>query len=152
MIMNPEVINVKPNEDYTLHLWFTNGEEGILDMKPYLDKGIFKELRDISMFNSVKPFIGTIQWANEADLCPDTVYLDSKKFDNLLSVPMTVGEPAVAYQKAVSRASENRNLNSVQPCRMTTDELKTEVRQSVEDARNGLGITLEQARVRHPRT
>lgn len=22
---------------------------------------------------------GTIQWANEADLCPDTVYLDSVK-------------------------------------------------------------------------
>ena len=77
--MNPEVINVKPEKDYTLHLWFTNGEEGVLDMKPYLDKGIFRELRDLSMFNSVRPCIGTIQWANEADLCPDTVYLDSVK-------------------------------------------------------------------------
>jgi len=78
-MMNPRVINVLPEMNYTLHLWFTNGEEGILDMKPYLDKGIFKELRDLSMFNSVRPFIGTIQWANEADLCPDTVYLDSIK-------------------------------------------------------------------------
>ena len=77
--MNPEVINVKPEENYTLRLWFTNGEEGILDMKPYLDRGIFRELRDLSVFNSVRPFIGTIQWANEADLCPDTVYLDSVK-------------------------------------------------------------------------
>ena len=77
--MNPEVTMVKPEKEYTLHLWFANGEEGILDMKPYLDKGIFKELRDITMFNSVSPFIGTIQWANEADLCPDTVYLDSVK-------------------------------------------------------------------------
>ena len=77
--MNPRVKNVKPEVDYTLHLWFTNGEEGVLDMKPYLDKGIFRDLRDLSMFNSVRPFIGTIQWANEADLCPDTVYLDSVK-------------------------------------------------------------------------
>jgi hypothetical protein len=77
--MNPEVINVKPNQDYTLHLWFDNGEEGVLDMKPYLDKGIFRDLKDMAVFNSVKPFIGTIQWANEADLCPDTVYLDSEK-------------------------------------------------------------------------
>jgi hypothetical protein len=77
--MNPEVVNVKPLTNYTLHLWFANGEEGILDMKPYLDRGIFKALRDASMFNSVHPFIGTIQWANEADLCPDTVYLDSVK-------------------------------------------------------------------------
>ena len=77
--MNPRVKKVSPQKDYTLHLWFSNGEEGILDMKPYLDKGIFRALRDISMFNSVRPFIGTIQWANEADLCPDTVYLDSVK-------------------------------------------------------------------------
>jgi len=77
--MNPRVRNVKPEKNYTLHLWFANGEEGILDMKPYLDKGIFRELREPSMFNSVRPFIGTIQWANEADLCPDTVYLDSVK-------------------------------------------------------------------------
>ena len=77
--MNPRVVNVKPDINYTLHLWFTNGEEGILDMKPYLDKGIFRELRDLSVFNSVRPFIGTIQWANEADLCSDTVYLDSVK-------------------------------------------------------------------------
>ena len=77
--MNPEVVNVKPEKDYTLHVWFANGEEGMLDMKPYLERGIFRELRDLSMFNSVRPFIGTIQWANEADLCPDTVYLDSVK-------------------------------------------------------------------------
>ena len=77
--MNPRVKNVKPQENYTLHLWFANGEEGILDMKPYLDKGIFRDLRDLSVFNSVRPFIGTIQWSNEADLCPDTVYLDSVK-------------------------------------------------------------------------
>jgi len=77
--MNPDVVKVKPENNYTLHVWFSNGEEGVLDMKPYLDRGIFRELRELSMFNSVRPFIGTIQWANEADLCPDTVYLDSEK-------------------------------------------------------------------------
>ncbi|MDR1746659.1 MAG: DUF2442 domain-containing protein [Tannerella sp.] len=77
--MNPRVANVKPEQNYTLHLWFKNGEEGVLDMKPYLDRGIFRDLRDEAMFNTVRPFLGTIQWANEADLCPDTVYLDSVK-------------------------------------------------------------------------
>ena len=77
--MDPRVKNVKPENDYTLHLWFTNGEEGILDMKPYLDRGIFRELKNLSLFNSVRPFLGTVQWANQADLCPDTVYLDSVK-------------------------------------------------------------------------
>ena len=80
--MNPEVVNVKPEKDYTLHLWFTNGEEGIFDVKPYLEYEVFQALKDERMFNSVRPFIGTIQWANEADLCPDTVYLDSVKINH----------------------------------------------------------------------
>ena len=68
-----------PKEDYKLHLWFTNGEEGIFDVKPYLGYKVFQELKDEEMFRTVRPFIGTIQWANKADLCPDTIYLDSIK-------------------------------------------------------------------------
>jgi len=77
--MNPRVSNVKPGENYTLHVWFKNGEEGIFDVKPYLDYEMFIPLKNIDFFNSVRPAHGTIQWANEADLCPDTVYLDSVK-------------------------------------------------------------------------
>jgi len=77
--MNPRVINVKPKKNFMLHLWFANGEEGIFDVKPYLDFEVFQALRDEKMFRTVRPFIGTIQWENEADLCPDTVYLDSVK-------------------------------------------------------------------------
>jgi hypothetical protein len=62
-----------------LHLWFTNGEQGVFDMKPYLNGGIFKELLNEAIFNSVRPFLGSIQWSNEADICPDTLYLDSIK-------------------------------------------------------------------------
>ncbi len=46
-------------------------------MKPYLDKGVFKELKDINIFYTVKPTLGTIAWKNGQDLCPDTLYLDS---------------------------------------------------------------------------
>jgi len=42
--MSPEVVNVKPEKDYTLHLWFTNGEEGIFDVKPYLEYEVFQVL------------------------------------------------------------------------------------------------------------
>jgi len=77
--MNPEVINVKSEKDYNVHVWFSNGEEGIFDVKPYLEYEVFQALKDITMFNTVRPFLGTIQWANDADLCPDTVYLDSVK-------------------------------------------------------------------------
>ena len=76
--MNPRVKKVKPNRDYTLILTFANGETKIFDMKPYLEIGIFRELKDMSLFNSVQPFLGSIQWKNGQDLCPDTLYLESK--------------------------------------------------------------------------
>lgn len=76
--MNPRVKDVKPNVDYTLTLTFANNETRVFDMKPYLNIGIFKELKDFSLFNSVKPFLGSIQWKNGQDLCPDTLYMESK--------------------------------------------------------------------------
>jgi hypothetical protein len=76
--MNPRVTNVKPEQDFTLLITFNNGEVRSFDVKPYLSIGMFNELRDVSMFNSVKPFLGSIQWANGVDLCPDTLYLESK--------------------------------------------------------------------------
>ena len=45
----------------------------------YLGIGIFKQLNDVSVFNSVRPFLGSIQWSNGVDLCPDTLYLESVK-------------------------------------------------------------------------
>jgi hypothetical protein len=55
-----------------------NGEVREFDVKPYLDKGIFRELKELSLFNSVKPVLGSIQWKNGQDFCPDTLYLESK--------------------------------------------------------------------------
>ncbi len=80
--MNPRVKAVTPNPDYTITLVFANDEVRSFDVKPYLDKGIFQELRDINLFNSVKPFLGSVQWANGTDFCPDTLYLDGVQETN----------------------------------------------------------------------
>ena len=76
--MNPRVKEVIPLKNYRLELVFTNDEIRIFDMKPYLEKGIFKELKRLDLFNSVRPFLGSIQWKNGQDLCPDTLYMESK--------------------------------------------------------------------------
>ena len=76
--MNPRVKDVKPNPDHTLTLVFDNGERKVFDVKPYLDKGIFKELRNLKIFNAVRPFLGSIEWPNGQDFCPDTLYLDAR--------------------------------------------------------------------------
>ena len=65
---------VKPANDYHLILTFENGEVREFDMKPYLEKGIFKELHDLSVFNSVKVSFDSIEWSNEADFDPEVLY------------------------------------------------------------------------------
>jgi len=75
--MNPIVKAVKPIDNFMLHIWFTNGEEKLFDVKPYLNLGIFSELNDLEIFNTVRPDGLSIEWANEASLSPDTVYIDS---------------------------------------------------------------------------
>jgi hypothetical protein len=68
------VKDVAVGNNYQLILTFENGEIRQLDMNPYLDKGIFKELRDLSIFNTVKVSFDTIEWANKADLDPEFIY------------------------------------------------------------------------------
>ena len=83
--MYPRIKSVQPEADYTLRLTFTNGEVRRFDVKPCLRHGIFRELRDIAQFNSVLPVLGSIQWENGADLCPDMLYEQS--------VPVTIAQP-----------------------------------------------------------
>ena len=71
------VTEVTPLENYKLRLKFKNGEEKVFDMKPYLDTGIFKELKEESVFKTVKVSFDTVEWANEADIDPETLYRDS---------------------------------------------------------------------------
>ena len=80
--MNPRIKKVHPGVDYTLTILFDNNEERIFDVKPYLDRGIFTQLKDHRIFNSVKPLLGSIQWINGLDFCPDTLYEESKTPDN----------------------------------------------------------------------
>ena len=68
------VKDVKALEDYRLLLKFENGEERIFDLKPYLDIGKFRELRDRNLFRSVKVCFDTIEWDNRLDLDPEFLY------------------------------------------------------------------------------
>ncbi len=50
-------------------------------MKPYLDLGIFRELKDIKLFKTVKTSFDTIEWDNEADLDPEFLYQRSSSIE-----------------------------------------------------------------------
>jgi hypothetical protein len=75
--MNPRVAHVTVNDGYTLTLTFTSGEVRVFDVKPYLEKGIFRELKDPERFRTAMVCLGTVQWKNGQDFCPDTLYEES---------------------------------------------------------------------------
>ena len=76
--MNPRVKKVTPLENYRLDLEFDNGERREFDVSPFLEKGIFKELKDKTYFSRVRVSLGTVEWPNQQDFCPDSLYEDSK--------------------------------------------------------------------------
>ena len=49
------LIKVKPLSDYKLLLSFVNDETRIFDMKPYLDKGIYRELINEDVIRTQSP-------------------------------------------------------------------------------------------------
>jgi len=76
--MNPRVLNVEPTEDYQLVVTFVNGERKKVDIAPYLEKGVFRELKKINYFKRVAVSFGSVMWPNEQDLSYDTLYLCGK--------------------------------------------------------------------------
>ena len=74
------VKDVEPLDDYLLRLTFKNGEQKVFDMKPYLGKGIFQELKDEKIFRSAKISFDTVEWMNEADIDPETLYFESLSY------------------------------------------------------------------------
>jgi hypothetical protein len=77
--MYPSVKNVTPTEDYLLSIDFDNGERGILDMKPYLDFGVFQRLKEHNAFKRVRVSFDTIEWDSGIDLDPEFVYNKSQR-------------------------------------------------------------------------
>jgi len=74
-----KVKNVIANDDHTLFVELTDGRSGLFDIKPYLDKGVFRELQNVSYFKQVKPFFCGIAWPNEQDLSADTLAHELKQ-------------------------------------------------------------------------
>ena len=74
--MIPRVIDANYLKDYILHLHFSDGSEGEIDLEPDLDGEIFEPLKDVSYFRSftVNHELHTITWPNGADFAPEFLY------------------------------------------------------------------------------
>ena len=73
----PILRSVVPRPDYLLELEFENGERRVFDVKPYLDKGIFSQLKDIEYFKRVTSSSRYVSWPCEQDFSLDTLWARS---------------------------------------------------------------------------
>jgi len=78
--MTCRVTAVVPLPESCLLLTFSNGEQRVFDVLPYLDKGIFTELKNPHYFARVRVVAGHVEWPQEQDFSPDTLYLRSRPY------------------------------------------------------------------------
>lgn len=71
-----EIVSAKWVGGYTVQITFSNLRKGVVDLRKYLGKGVFKELTNIEKFKRFKvdAELGTICWPNGADIAPEVLY------------------------------------------------------------------------------
>ncbi len=64
-------IKVTPLDDYVLELTMSDMTIKKFNVKPFLNKGKFKELMDINLFRQARISFDAIEWPNGVDIDPD---------------------------------------------------------------------------------
>ncbi len=74
--MIPEVVEAKVVKDFVLHVRFSDGTAGHVDLSDKLGGEVFAPLRDPAYFRkaSVHPELHTVVWPNGADFAPEFLY------------------------------------------------------------------------------
>lgn len=73
-----KVLSVKPLPHFELELRFDTQEVKVFDTKPYLERGVFAELKDPEYFSRVAVFLGSIAWPHGQDFDPDHLYEEGR--------------------------------------------------------------------------
>jgi Protein of unknown function (DUF2442) len=91
-------ISVRALSDYRVHVAFSDGAEGVVDLSDLVGRGVFKAWEDENFFAHAHLGPGRqIRWSDEIELCPDAVYLrltgknPEELFPNLRCEPSRAG-------------------------------------------------------------
>lgn len=80
--MHWDVKTVRPMDDYRIYVELEDGRKGLFDMKPYLEHGVFRELKDPAYFARVGVQYGAVTWPNEQDIAPETLLSELQQMDS----------------------------------------------------------------------
>lgn len=71
----PQVSAVTCLADYKLQFIFTDGRQGIVDLQPLLNFGVFTKLAEKALFKQARVVFGCVEWPGGIDLDPEWLYL-----------------------------------------------------------------------------
>jgi len=77
LILPPNLIEAVPLTGYEVHLRFADGLAADVDLSYLVGRGeVFEPLEDVEYFRKLRvdEFNTTIEWPNEADIAPETLY------------------------------------------------------------------------------
>ena len=69
-----DIVEVRPESDYTLFVRFADGVSGRVRISPDRLTGVLAPLRDRRFFEQVFIDNGAVAWPGEIDLAPDAMY------------------------------------------------------------------------------
>lgn len=71
-----EITRAEHLESFRIHLYFSNGEDGVVDLCEDLWGPVFEPLKDPTRFKECKvsEVLHTIAWENGADFAPEFLY------------------------------------------------------------------------------
>jgi hypothetical protein len=94
------VVRAEHRGGYRIFLTFTDGAEGTVDFRAWLQGPVFEPLKDVAYFRRFFIDGGTVVWPNGADIAPETLH------DAVLATRAnTLQPPSRAKRKARSRKS-----------------------------------------------
>ena len=86
----PEVIQVRPTNDFKVYVYFDDGSIKLYDAKAVINKGIFTKIKDINVFKETCTVLnGTLAWDLDGnynentclDIDPFEIYENSPEVD-----------------------------------------------------------------------
>jgi len=78
--MIAKVVKVEALEKYSIFVLFSDGINGIVDLKHLAHKGVFCEWDNNNLFKQVHiDDFGAISWNEYIDICPNNVYFKLKE-------------------------------------------------------------------------
>lgn len=79
----PQVVDARYRDGFRIRLRFSDGVEGVVDFRDWLNGPMFEPLLDPDYFQRFFIDGGTVVWPNGADIAPETLYERAKSLSSV---------------------------------------------------------------------